>query len=81
MGVGREGLIVLVGPLLVRAINPVDKNPSWIPILATDLKMFAALEDQDRLASPRQSLGKASAPGAGTDDQNVIMRHSRLVRH
>ncbi len=73
VGVGGEGLVVLVVPLFLGAIAVLDEHRLGVPVLRLPGQVLAPLQDQDGLARRRQPLGQGRTPGPGADDDHVEM--------
>src|SRR5919108_2530845 len=78
---GVERLPVLVEPRLVRLVLVADEYRAAVPVVRLAPQVIAALEDEDALAGGRQPVRERAAPGAGPDDDHVVvLGHEFLLR-
>jgi hypothetical protein len=68
-----ERRAVLVDPLLAGEVALLAEDLGGVPVLLLARQVAAALEHQDALARRGEAMGERAAPGAGADDDDVVV--------
>src|SRR5207249_5509917 len=70
---GMENLPILVFPTDISFVLVVDEDGAGIPVLLLAREIVTPLEQQNSFPGRSQMISKRAAPGAGADDDRVIM--------
>src|SRR5262249_45387889 len=73
VGVWVERLAFAVAPLLLRVIAGLEVDGAGGPVLLLARDIVATLQEQDLLSGRRECPGQRAAPGAGADDDDVVV--------
>jgi hypothetical protein len=70
---GGELVALLVAPLLVGRVLPLEKDGRRVPVVTLAGEVAAPLEEQDALARGRQLPRESPPAGAAADDDDVVV--------
>src|SRR5262249_52978504 len=77
VGVRMERLAVLILPDLLSVVARIEDDGLRAPVFFFAADEIASLDHQDALAGRRQSVSQRASSGAGTDDDDVVVRGLR----
>ena len=73
MDARMERLAVFIKPCFLGRVFAIGKNRAGIPVVFFLGKKRTAFQDQYAFAGRRQGMGQGTAPGACTDNNNIVM--------
>ena len=81
MELRAEGAPLGVDPCFGGLVPAIDEDRLRAPVRFLARQIVAAFEDQDALSGRGKRLGKRSAAGAASDDDQVVMLGQSTLQH